>query len=206
MLNFGSWLRRGNMNKITTFLPHEVSRRNCLERLRLTREFSALLQRAIKIIPRSALLYVEYTRLELIYRDRVKEKMKLGDKSLKFKPKGNSIDLSGVPSTAQDAEQMDVEKDEENDKFYNEENPNEDENNEGKTEHFISFGDENKVEGDPAHGERAKLLEGNPFLEGAILKVIFKKAIHGKLQKKKNRYTTALSALLTQKFFFRNTR
>ncbi len=137
------------------------------------------MQRAIKIIPRSSLLYVEYARLELIYRDRVKDKMKLGDKSLKFKPKGNSIDISAVPETAQQADQMDVEKDDDNNEFYAEENPEEG-NNDGKAERFISVSDENKVEGDPAHGDRAKLLEGNPFLEGAILRVIFKKATHGK--------------------------
>jgi U3 small nucleolar RNA-associated protein 6 len=134
-----------------------------------------LLQQAIKVIPRSPLLYVEYARLELIYRDRVKEKMKLGDKSFQFKPKGSSIDISGVPKTAHEAEQMDVENEDEDNQFYNEEKP-EEEGKEG--EHFISVHDENKVEGDPAHGDRAKLLEGNPFLEGAILKVIFRKATH----------------------------
>ena len=136
------------------------------------------MQRAIKIIPRSSLLYVEYARLELIYRDRVKDQMKLNDKSLKFKPKGNSIDISGVSDTPQQAEQMDVENEDDETGFYAEENPDEEEND-NKT-HYLSVNDENKVEGDPAHGERAKLLEGNPFLEGAILRVILKKATRGK--------------------------
>lgn len=102
--------------------------------------------------------------------------MKLGDKSFQFKPKGSSIDISAVPKSAQEAAQVDVDNEDNNTQFYNEENVEE----EGKgSDHFISVNDENKVDGDPAHGDRAKMLEGNPFLEGAILKVIFKKAIHG---------------------------
>jgi len=57
----------------------------------------ALLQRALRLNPKSSQVYLEYCRLELIYRDRVRRKLKIGDEEPFLTPTGHSIDISLLP-------------------------------------------------------------------------------------------------------------
>jgi U3 small nucleolar RNA-associated protein 6 len=126
-----------------------------------------LLQRALRTLPKCQELYLEYCRMELMYREKIRKRMELmGIDQAALKAKSTSgIDLSLVPmKPVGEEEDQDQQPEEEDD---------------GMKELL------DLPEGDPAAEEAAKTKplpafitsSSNPFFEGAIVLVVFHAAI-----------------------------